>query len=67
MAKETELGVPDNPDPHEKLRCKVIACAERQGGYDISDRVKKASPALLSRMVNKPLSMMRSLLEDWDL
>lgn len=67
MGKETEDPLPDNPDPHENLRHAVIACAEKQKGYDICERVKKASPELLKRMQNKPLAMMRSLLEEWHL
>lgn len=64
---ETEFGMPDNPDPHEKLRHAVIRCAEKQKGYDIADRVKTASPELLKRMQNKSLPMMRALLEEWHL
>lgn len=65
--KETEHGMPDNPDPHENLRHRVIAFAEKQKGYDIAERVKTASPDLLRRMVGKPLDMMRALLEEWNL
>lgn len=59
--------MPDNPDPYEQLRQQVIACAEKQKGYDIADRVKKASPELLKRMLNVPLDRMRALLEEWQL
>lgn len=65
--KETEFGMTDDPDPHEQLRHKVIACAEKQKGYDITERVKKAPVDLLERMQNKPLAMMRALLEEWHL
>lgn len=64
---EAEQGMPDNPDPTEKLKQQVIACAERQKAYDIADRIKTASPDLLRRMQNKPVAMMRALLEEWHL
>jgi len=67
MPKETEFGMPDNPDPHEQLRQQVIACAERQNGYDISNRVRTASVDILQRMKNKPLDMMRAILDEWHL
>jgi len=67
MRKESEQGMPDNPDPHEQLKHKVIECAEKQKGYDIANRVKDAPLELLKRMQNKSLSMMRALLEEWHL
>ena len=67
MSKETEQGMPDNPDPFEQMRHAVIACAEKQKGYDIAARVKEAPVELLKRMQNKPLRMMRALLEEWQL
>lgn len=67
MGKETDNPMPDNPDPHEALRHAVIACAEKQRGYDICERVKKAPVELLNRMNKKPLAMMRALLEEWHL
>lgn len=67
MGHETDNPMPDNPDPHEQLRHSVIKCAEQQKGYDIAERVKKATPDLLKRMQNKPLAMMRALLEEWHL
>ncbi|MGV0949305.1 MAG: hypothetical protein ACOYB3_01440 [Azonexus sp.] len=67
MDKETEQGLPDNPDPYEKLKQEIVACAEKQKGYDISARLKDAPLELLKRMKNKPLAMMRALLEEWHL
>jgi len=67
MDKETEQGLPDNPDPYDKLKHEIIACAESQKGYDIANRIKDAPLELLKRMKNKQLTMMRALLEEWHL
>lgn len=65
MSKETDQGLPDDPD--EKLRHDIIACAEKQKGYDVAARIKAAPVSLLKRMQNKPLYMMRALLSEWNL
>lgn len=67
MSKESEQAMPDNPDPFEVLKQQIIACAEKQKGYDIANRIKDAPHELLKRMKNKPLQMMRALLEEWHL
>lgn len=67
MPKESENGMPDNPDPHEQLRYQITQCAEKQKGYDVGRRVKDAPVELLNRMRNKPLSMMYALLEEFEL
>jgi hypothetical protein len=67
MNDETETATPDNPDPIEKLKQEIIKCAERQNGFDIAGRLKEAPFELLKRMRNKPLDMMRALLEEYEL
>lgn len=64
---KSERDMPDSPDPLDKLKQNVTACAEKQKGYDIADRIKKAPAFLLERMKNKPIGMMRALLDEWNL
>ena len=64
---DTDNAMPDNPDPVEVLKQEIIACAERQKGFDIADRLAKAPVGLLKRMVNRELVMMRALLDEFNL
>lgn len=52
-----------------KTREKLVEAAEKAGAYDLVDRINKATGPALARMTlfKKNPSMMRAILEEWNL
>lgn len=59
----------DDKSPIMKTREKLVEAAEKAGAYDLVDRINKATGPALARMTlfKKNPSMMRAILEEWNL